>query len=278
VISGSKDPEGKYMYKAVNNIFLNVNNGLPNPFPGNANAKPATPKSFKFNRAGRNGTLISVILDESGSMDGVRAQTISGFNELVQSQKSAENAGTAYLTLTKFDAPKVDILYRNVSIQEVKPLTAADYEPNGMTNLMDAVGQTMMSIQNVLGEVKEEERPGVLVVIMTDGYENSSTTYRADQIRSMVKQAEAADWSFMFLGADIDAFAAGSVIGMTAANTVSYNKADQLDAMHAVSASATAIRSAKMQGMDTHTLYASGTLTSGFNSKVYKNSVDADKE
>lgn len=244
------------MVKINQSINLNIQN-LPNPFPGTA-------KNYTFSKAHTNGTLISVILDESGSMAAATDATIAGFNEFVQGQQAATDAGRAYLTVTKFDAPFIKTLYTNVPIEQVLPLTREDYRPNGGTNLMDAVGQAINSVEKVISAVPEQERPGVIIVIMTDGYENASREFNSSTIKSMVAAAEAADWTFLFLGANIDAFEAGSHLGMSAMNTVNYSTADMRGTMTSVSASTTAMRGAKIKGMSTAELYTSGTTTSGF--------------
>ena len=228
---------------------------LPDAFPGNG---------YKFSKAANNGTLISIILDESGSMSSARDATISGFNEFVEGQKATKDVGQAYLTVTKLNAPRIITLYKNKPIDQVEPLTYETYRPEGWTNLNDAIGTALMSIEETLSAVEESERPGVIVVIMTDGQENASKTYSTKQIKSMVAAAEAADFTFLFLGANIDAFAVGSDYGMTTQNTRSYSTDQMNQTMSSVSASASAMRSAKHAGWNTQTIYASGAVTAGF--------------
>jgi hypothetical protein len=69
---------------------------------------------YDFARAGKNGTLIAVIMDESGSMSSVQNQTIAAFNEFVLGQKnSGKETGAAYMTLVKFDAPDIHTVFSN---------------------------------------------------------------------------------------------------------------------------------------------------------------------
>ena len=230
-------------------------------------AFPADQPTYKFHTAAKNGTLISVVLDESGSMASCLDTTISGFNEFVQSQRSAENIGEAYMTLIKFDSPLIKTVYTNKHINEVPLLDKTSYRPNGMTNLLDAVGKAINSANSVLESVSEEERPGILIVIMTDGQENASKEYNNIQIKEMVKAAEAADWTFIFLGANIDSFVVGSTFGMNIRNTVNYNTNNMTQTYSNLSDSTTAMRRAKMAGMPTMDIYASGLATSGFDKK-----------
>ena len=218
--------------------------------------------TFKANTAGSNGTLIAVILDESGSMGSCRDATIAGFNEFVQGQSSATGAGEAYLSLVKFDAPQIKTVYENVNVKQVAPLSLTTYTPNGGTNLMDAIGQTLNRINQLLSAHEQADRPGVLVVIITDGAENASREFSGEQIKSMVKAAETADWTFTFLGANVDSFHMGSTFGMNASNTVNYSTASMGATMGVLSEAAVRVRSAKMKGVSTEELYASAQMYS----------------
>lgn len=242
---------------------------LPNPFPGLAInvkaqviANPQTTPTYKYKKAGKNGTLITMIIDESGSMHSAWESTIAGFNEFVDGQRSAEaSVGAGFLSLIKFDAPHIKTVYVNRPLNEVPKLDKTSYTPNGGTNLLDAIGQAINSVNAELAKVKKKDRPGVIITIMTDGQENASRSFTSGQIKEMVKAAEAADWTFTFLGANIDSFAVGSTFGMNVQNTVNYSTANMNATMAAVSASTTRMRSAKLSGTSTVDLYASGLYT-----------------
>lgn len=234
-----------------------INMSLAQAFPAQNNI------SFNPTPAGRNGTLIAVVLDESGSMQSCRHATITGFNEFVQGQAATSDAGAAYLTLVKFDAPKITTLYENMNVNQVPPLTHETYAPNGGTNLMDAIGETMTRINQFLTKLSVEERPGVLIQIITDGEENSSRTYSGDQIKTMVKSAETdGDWTFQFLGANVDAFKMGATFGMNAANTASYSTKNMKGTMDVILENTRTVRAAKMAGTSTQELYASAAFYS----------------
>ena len=245
------------------------NMNLPNPFPGiavnvAAAVQISTPiaKEYKFKKAGKNGTLIAIVLDESGSMRSCWDTTIAGFNEFVQGQRSAESsAGTGYLTLIKFDSPQIKTVFNNRPLNEVPLLDKNNYTPNGGTNLLDAIGNAIESVNAVLKANKKNDRPGVIITIMTDGAENASTRYTSADIKSMVAAAEKADWTFTFLGANIDAFAVGSTFGMNISNSVNYSTANMAETMTSVSASTTRMRFAKTAGVSTADLYAQGLYT-----------------
>lgn len=249
-----------------------LNGTLPNPFPGHVQATVATatketPK-YKFKKAGTNGNLIAVVLDESGSMSSCWDQTISGFNEFVQGQRNAKEAGDAKLTLNKFDAPRIETVFADRPLAEVPALDKTNYHPNGGTNLLDCIGYTIEQVNDSLAKLKKKERPGVIVLIMTDGEENQSRKYNNEQIKAMVAAAEKADWSFVFLGANIDAFSVGANFGMNVSNSVNYSTANMAQTMDVLSATTVRMRSAKMAGMDTQAVYASATFTDEERAKV----------
>jgi hypothetical protein len=240
---------------------------LPNPFPGHGQINVtttttvATTPKYKFKKAGTNGNIIAVVLDESGSMGVCRDTTIAGFNEFVQGQRDAANAGVGYLTLNKFEGGNIRTVFADRPLSEVPRLDHGSYTPAGGTNLLDAIGHTIEQVNASLDKLKKKDRPGVIVLIMTDGEENCSRRYNNDMVKAMVTAAEKADWSFVFLGANIDAFNVGAAFGMSTLNSVNYSTANMTATMAATSTMTTNMRTAKMAGMDTQAVYASTTMS-----------------
>ena len=242
---------------------------LPNPFPAGiqtavtVTTKVTTPiTKYKFKKAGTAGTLISIVLDESGSMGKCWDATIKGFNEFVVGQKAAvATAGSSFLTLTKFDAPHIKTVYADRPIAEVPDLNKDTYRPNGGTNLLDAIGNAITQVNDTLAKRKKADRPGVIIVITTDGEENSSTQYNNQTIKEMVAAAEKADWSFVFMGANIDSFSVGSSFGMNASNSVNYSTSNMAGTYASLGATTTRMRSAKMAGTSTAEIYATAMFS-----------------
>lgn len=226
--------------------------------------KPHIPSRtvYDLTKAGKNGILLYAILDESGSMGGVQDATIEGFNGFVSSQKAVKDLGEATLTTMKFDAPALHKLYVNRPINEVPLLNREAYQPRGGTNLNDAIGTAISDINNILSGLSEEKRPGVLVLIMTDGYENSSQMFNATDVKNLVRSAQDQDWTFTFLGANIDAFAVGNLYGFHGAAVASYSVENTAHTHSVMSNMATGVRSAKMAGMHTHDIYATASMYS----------------
>lgn len=224
------------------------------------NPFPTRPAELDVPKSGYNGALIVTILDESTSMDSARDSTISAYNEFIQGQQSLRtrlvDGHKASASLLKFGDSRVERVYRNVPLVNVEPLSRTTYRPYGGTNLFDAIGSAMMDVRSILQEVSEDQRPAVIVMIITDGEENTSRTYTRQDVLELVKAAEKADWTFMFLGANIDAFAVGSSFGMNAHNTLQYNTSNMAGTMDAVGSAMSAVRSAKAAGVATETLYA----------------------
>ena len=165
-------------------------------------------------------TLVSFILDKSGSMGAVKTVTISGFNEYL---KTLQNQKTSMsFSLTLFDT-EVDKRYINVPLKEIKELDEKTYMPDGMTALYDAVCQTVTEVEKTL--TKDQKS---LVVIMTDGEENSSKEYTQKELKKKIEElTKTGLWSFVFLGANQDAWANAQKFGLSQMNVASFNSTDK---------------------------------------------------
>ena len=157
-------------------------------------------------------TELVFILDRSGSMSRLVSDTIGGFNSLIDRQKEVD--GKCYVTTVLFDT-RIQRLHDRVDLQQVPEMTRRDYVPGGCTALLDAVGSTIEHIVNIHRYARPADVPeNTLFVITTDGLENASQRFTRDQIKKMVEtEQEKYGWQFIFLGANIDAFDAGSSMG-----------------------------------------------------------------
>ena len=169
----------------------------------------------------KNLTEIVFILDRSGSMCGLEADTIGGFNALMKKQKAEE--GEAYVSTILFD-DKQQVLHNRVNLKNVKPMTRDEYFVRGCTALLDAVGGAIHYIGNAHKYAREEDRPEkTLFIITTDGMENASRKYTYEKVKQMVqKQKEKYGWEFLFLGANIDAIGVAGRFGIDADRAVNY--------------------------------------------------------
>ena len=162
-----------------------------------------------------------MILDRSGSMETCRDDTIGGFNAFLREQQA--EGGT--LTLILFDH-EYQVLYERKPIQDVAPLTSETFVPRGSTALLDAIGKT---IKNTTSNIPT-------VVILTDGQENSSHEYTKAHIKDLIDQKTRDGWTFVYLGANQDAFAEAGQLGIAPEATVNYDVRRTPDAFRALSA------------------------------------------
>lgn len=166
-------------------------------------------------------TDITIVLDRSGSMASVASDTIGGFNRFLADQQQVP--GEATITLNQFDSHYERILDA-VPIRDAKPLTRATFVPRGMTALLDAIGKSIDDTGRRLEAKPEHERPSkVICVIITDGQENSSRSFKVHKIADMIaEQRDKYAWEFVFLGANQDAIASAATIGIRPANAMTY--------------------------------------------------------
>jgi len=166
-------------------------------------------------------TEVVFILDRSGSMSGLEADTIGGFNSMINKQKKED--GEAYISTVLFD-DQTEVLYDRVPVSKVEPMNDKQYYVRGCTALLDALGGAIHHIGNVHKYAREEDRPEkTLFIITTDGMENSSRQYSYDKVKKMVeKQKKKYGWEFLFLGANIDAIEVAGKFGIAANRAINY--------------------------------------------------------
>ena len=164
-------------------------------------------------------TELVFILDRSGSMHVLEKDTIGGFNSVLERNKALP--GDANITTILFDH-RFTILHDRQPIRSVAPITERDYSPAGMTALLDAVGQAIRKIDNVMAHTAEDYRAGkVQFVIITDGLENASREYSAQRVKQMIRDRQDREgWDFLFLGANMDAIAVAEDMGIQADRAV----------------------------------------------------------
>ena len=164
---------------------------------------------------------IVFILDRSGSMRGLEADTIGGFNGMIEKQK--REAGEALISTVLFDDVS-EVLYDRVPVEKVTAMTEREYFVRGSTALLDAIGGAIHHIGNVYKYARDEDVPEhTLFVITTDGMENASRRYDSERVRQMIRrQKERYGWEFLFLGANIDAVETARHFGIGADRAVNY--------------------------------------------------------
>ena len=169
----------------------------------------------------KNLTEIVFILDRSGSMCGLEADTIGGFNSMLAKQKQME--GEALISTVLFDNV-CEVLHDRVEIGKVAPMTERDYTVRGCTALLDAIGGAIHHIGNVHKYARAEDVPEhTLFIITTDGMENASRSYSAEKVKQMIeRQKTKYGWEFLFLGANIDAVETARHFGIAPSHAANY--------------------------------------------------------
>jgi uncharacterized protein YegL len=173
-----------------------------------------------------NFTEIIAIIDRSGSMQSLTPETISGYNSFLKEQKEIEDETNISLVLFNHTH---EYIYDNVPIKKVKKLKKQIYMAHGMTAMNDAIGTAITTAGARLAKMEEHERPSkVIVLIITDGQENSSREYRTSQIKEMIdKQQNTYSWEFIFLGANIDVDQYAADYGFKAGKFAMYDQSSK---------------------------------------------------
>lgn len=151
-------------------------------------------------------TNVLFVLDTSGSMNGIRDETIGMINAQIETlQKEKKNMGEVKASLVLFGlntTPPISVPFQGVDIDEVAEFTRDTYLPQGMTPMRDGIGRAL-----TLGEELDSgnKNDAVLVVTITDGHENASKEWTAESLATKIKELrDTGRWTFQILGANID--------------------------------------------------------------------------
>ena len=205
------------MWKKFSSILLTVLLCLACAVASAQAAEDSTPRAAAPQEKPSRIELV-MILDRSGSMHGLEADTIGGFNAMIEKEKKL---GIDVRVTTVLFNDKIDRLYEHRAIQSVRPLTERTYETGGTTALLDAVGDTILRMEQ--SGAADRQGTKVIVVIITDGMENASTEFTKAKVKELISdKQEKAGWDFIYLGANIDAAEEAGAIGVSKANAVTY--------------------------------------------------------
>lgn len=202
-----------------------------------------------------NKILVNVLLDRSGSMETTKRSTVEGYNEYIQNLRADKDTDYS-ISLVQFDAPmtnpELTVTYMDRALADVPALTEDQFLPRGNTPLYDAIGESIRRV--------EANGRAVIILIITDGQENASTEFNKDSVKALIKTKESEGWTFAFLGANIDSYATGAMIGMPMANTANYVAGNER-ALYTNLASATMARSSAIRTVGAMAASAQSFLT-----------------
>lgn len=164
-------------------------------------------------------------------MAGMEEDTIGGFNAMIEKQKKQE--GTVYVSTVLFSNTS-KVIHDRVDINKIEPMTEKDYQVNGCTALLDAIGSAIHHIGNVHKYARKEDVPTkTIFLITTDGMENASIEYSSQRVKQMIKrQEEKYGWEFFFVAANIDAVETARNIGIRKERAANYDVESGTKAMY----------------------------------------------
>jgi len=189
-------------------------------------------------------TDITFLLDRTGSMADIANDVVGGVNTFIEQQQSAANDAT--FALIQFDSiDHHEVIHDATPIRDVPKMQSGDFVPRSSTPLFDALGAAITKTGERLSAMDDQDRPSkVVFVVFTDGLENASKEYSGDRVLEMVKhQRESYNWEFIFLGADIDAFAQGGAVGIAVAFTADVDRENIQSALDVTSKKLASYRS-----------------------------------
>lgn len=188
-----------------------------------------------------NKTVVSLLLDETGSMHRIFGDAVGSFNSFFEELKD-EAESDFKVTVKKFNAKETSNLVEFVDLSEVPKLDKSNYYPQAGTPLVDATYSIIKETEKRLDLAADEcdecgavhEVDNVIVAVLTDGKENSSTEHTRDQLNDLIEEKQEEGWEFTFLGADIDAYEEAGKYGFKRANTMSIDRQNVTQGMSAM--------------------------------------------
>ena len=182
-------------------------------------------------------TYYQIILDKSGSMYDCILTTVQGFNEQIQMIKKTSKKfpkQELLVSLTTFneeidfdiEAERAGLIPEMTSEFEKNEYRGKiPYYPSGTTSLYDAIGLSVRKIQQLAKKEIERDEASVVVVIITDGHENSSSEFTYNQIQHMIKNLENSEnWTFSYLSNTPDAVSYAQSMNIKRENAMRYDK------------------------------------------------------
>lgn len=156
-------------------------------------------------------TLISILVDRSGSMQSIARDTEGGIKSFLEEQ--GKLPGKVKVRLSQFDTT-YDVVYETTKLKDVPEF---HLEPRGLTALVDSVAKTILDTDKTADKFDK-----VIVLILTDGGENASKEWSAENTKKLVEARKEDGWEFIFLGANIDAVETGAQFGIDKGSSLTY--------------------------------------------------------
>jgi Mg-chelatase subunit ChlD len=162
---------------------------------------------------------VSFLIDRSGSMKGLVEDVVGGFNSFLDTQK--KEIGDCTMTLVQFDSDDpFEVVHDAAPIGQVPDLTRHQYQPRGMTPLLDALGDLVTSVDRRLAGLGTPEDQ--IVVVFSDGLENASRRWTRSALFEAIEVRKATGWTFVYLGANQDSYDEAGRLGFDRTNTQNF--------------------------------------------------------
>jgi hypothetical protein len=174
-------------------------------------------------------TYYHLIVDKSGSMSGSVDLTLSTINEQLQTIRAISQKTPDQKILTGITFFDTDLEHLNFysEIDSINPITTDHYKIGGMTALLDAIGKSVIALESRVKREVQNGEASVVIVVLTDGYENSSSLFTFPKIKTMIQELEATGlWSFTYLGADLKDISEAHKMGFSEASAKLISKED----------------------------------------------------
>lgn len=184
-------------------------------------SKTATKRASK--KAPALTTVVALVLDETGSMAPTVTDTIGAVNDYFETlSKDTPDARVSVMEFSDCFGQEdtFRVLASDEKAADVPKLTVANYRPRGNTPLYDAIGKAITETEAIKAD-------RYLLVVMTDGQENASREWKLDGIKKLIEKKQGENWTIIYLGANQDAWAVGTAMGVHAGNTMSYAQTAQ---------------------------------------------------
>lgn len=167
-----------------------------------------------------------LIVDASSSMSPLLKSTISGVNEQIETIKQLEKEHPEQkytMSFIHFNS-KVTIEYADRKTESLNHINESNYVCSGMTALLDAIGVGVRDLNEKISDKISSGEASAVVVIITDGEENSSREFDGRKIKNMIEELQATGrWTFTFVGANIDSISTARNYGIDVKNVMQYS-------------------------------------------------------
>tara|TARA_B110000116_G_scaffold224940_1_gene204709 strand:- start:362 stop:982 length:621 start_codon:yes stop_codon:yes gene_type:complete len=193
-----------------------------------------------------------LVADSSSSMadqiDEVRDELNIQIEKMRKESDTDNNPCT--FTLRTFDS-EVKNVHVNIPIEDVPKITTDDYKAGGMTALFDAIGSTIESIGELLGNRIDGEKETLAMIIFSDGGENVSTKYDRAKIAALLdKYQNRPGFNIAFVGCDPESFQDMDRVGFSSASRMMYSKGEEREALAYASRSVSDLKFKRTKNFD----------------------------